>query len=188
MHTYPKQELWLVCKQRVGKGFSEILFLGRFDIAPKSLSHPKPSHRWEGGLAQTPPIQISFIFFLDNLDYLKFIFFLVWFGLFDGQNEESFSNAMGSSVLITGKISTTPSQFRDPVILRVKTFIIGIYGKYESNVYMWAKRGGRTLAKLRRWSHVSFDFLHPYDVNYFYSMLYLIYLDRAIFRRANKSG
>ena len=40
---------------------------------------------------------------------------------------------MGSSVLITGKISTTPSQFRDPVILRVKTFIIGIYGKYESN-------------------------------------------------------
>ena len=141
-----------------------------------------------GGLAQTPPIQISFIFFLDNLDYLKFIFFLVWFGLFDGQNEESFSNAMGSSVLITGKISTTPSQFRDPVILRVKTFIIGIYGKYESNVYMWAKRGGRTLAKLRRWSHVSFDFLHPYDVNYFYSMLYLIYLDRAIFRRANKSG
>ena len=30
-----------------------------------------------GGLAQTPPIQISFIFFLDNLDSLKFLFFLV---------------------------------------------------------------------------------------------------------------
>ena len=141
MHTYPKQELWLVCKQRVGKGFSEILFLGRFDIAPKSLSHPKPSHRWEGGLAQTPPIQISFIFFLDNLDYLKFIFFLVWFGLFEGQNEESFSNAMGSSVLITGKISTTPSQFRDPVILRVKTFIIGIWEIWKQ--YMWAKENSR---------------------------------------------
>ena len=40
---------------------------------------------------------------------------------------------MGSSVLITGKISTTPSQFWDLDILRVKSFIIGIYGKYESN-------------------------------------------------------
>ena len=128
MYTYPKQELWFVCKQRVGKGFSEILFLGRFDIAPKSLSHPKPSHRWEGGWRKHHPFKYhSYSFWIIwnsysswyDLDYLK------------AQMKNRFP--MGSSVLITGKISTTPSQFRDPVILRVKTFIIGIYGKYESN-------------------------------------------------------